>query len=456
MTVIPQARPFVSAPPRWLDHKARRAIHDRLAGLQGGRITVEDFAGTSQLGSGPGARVTLRIRDPRVYRQVAWGGTLAAGEAYIRGQWECDDLLALLRLFVRNLDNPARLDHPLTRIAQWGHRILHRLRGNTKRGSRANIHAHYDLGNEFFGLILDETLAYSSGIFHRQDATLREASLEKFDRACRKLNLQAQDHLLEIGTGWGGLALHAARQYGCRVTTTTISQQQFLVARQKIAEAGLADRVTVIQRDYRELTGQFDKLISIEMVEAVGHEHLDAYFAACGRLLKPQGSMVLQAIIMPERRYEQYLRSVDFIQRYIFPGGCLPAMAAMLTAVGRATDLRFVHSETFGSHYAMTLQEWRRRFHEQLPDVRRLGLADDFIRMWDYYLAYCEAAFEQRAIDVAQLVFAKPGCADDPLQITERAAAARHHVAGKTHEATVRTLGPRRSDRITIAQGEVS
>ena len=252
-----------------------------------------------------------------------------------------------------------------------------------------------------------------------------EASIEKFDRVCRKLDLQTNDEVLEIGSGWGGFAIHAAQKYGCRVTTTTISQEQFTVARERFNAARLASRVTLLQQDYRDLSGQFNKLVSIEMIEAVGHRYLDDYLRQCSQLLKPDGSLVLQAIVMPERGYERYLQSVDFIQRYVFPGGCLPSLGAILASVGRATDLRFVHAEDFAPHYAETLRRWRQAFQSRLQDVRQLGYSDEFIRLWNYYLCYCEAAFEERYIGVLQLQLDKPACRRDPITLSRQASRQR-------------------------------
>jgi cyclopropane-fatty-acyl-phospholipid synthase len=278
------------------------------------------------------------------------------------------------------------------------------------------------LGNDFFQCWLDETWAYSCGIFTSPRATLREASLEKFDRACRKLDLRPDDHLLEIGTGWGGLAIHAAGEYGCRVTSTTISQEQFDLAARRVAAAGLAERVNLLSRDYRDLRGTFDKLISVEMIEAVGHEYLDTYFHKCGELLKPDGSMLLQAIVMPERGYRQYLRSVDFIRRYVFPGGCLPSVASILESVGRTTRMRLVHVEDLAPHYAETLRRWRANLHERLPEIRSLGYSEELLRLWDYYLCYCEAGFEERHVGVVQIVFDNHACRRDPLTVGQNAA----------------------------------
>ncbi len=401
---------------------ARRLLLQKLQQLRGGSIQLTDPCGSATLGRGGDLRTSLQVHNSAFFRHAVLGGSLSVAESYLRGEWDCDDLTALFRIFVRNLDATDQLDRGLSRIAKLVNRLYHRWHANSKSGSRRNIHAHYDLGNEFFRLMLDDTLAYSSGIFLSPTSTLREASLEKMDRICRKLDLRPSDHLLEIGTGWGGLAIHAATQFGCRVTTTTISQQQFEVARQRIAEAGLSDRVTLLLQDYRDLTGQFDKLVSVEMIEAVGHRYFDTYFRKCSELLKPDGTFVLQGIVMPDRRYAQYLKSVDFIQRYIFPGGCLPSMSAMLESTARVTDLRFIHAEDFGTHYAQTLREWRQRFHSRLDEVRELGYPDRFIRMWDYYLSYCEASFDERYTGVVQIQFDKPLCQRDPISVGQRAA----------------------------------
>ena len=373
----------------------------------------------------------MRVHHPRFYRQALWGGDLGVADSYLAGDWDCDDLTALFRLFVRNAATADGMNRLAGWIAGLSARLYHRWHPNHRRGSRRNIEAHYDLGNALFELMLDETMCYSSGIFPAADSTLREASIEKMDRICRKLDLQPGDEVLEIGSGWGGFAMHAAANYGCRVTTTTISQEQYALARKRIEDAGLSDRVTLLNADYRDLQGQFDKLVSIEMIEAVGHKYLDAYFACCSRLLKPEGTMLIQGIVMNDQRYAQYLRSVDFIQRYVFPGGCLPSVGAMVQSVGRATDLRLVHLEDFAPHYARTLSEWRARFLDRLEDVRCLGYTERFIRLWLYYLSYCEAAFAERYIGVVQVQFDKPRCRRDPLAITDRAAAnATEYAAG--------------------------
>jgi len=397
---------------RWLAFRGLRRITD-------GTIGIQDSAANSQFGQESSWHATVRVRDPRFYRQLLLGGSLAASAAFVRGEWECDDLTTLFRILVRNQTAAHGLDGRWSRMSRWIQQVIHRWHANTRAGSRDNIRAHYDLGNEFFRLWLDDTWAYSCGIFPSSAATLRDASLEKFDRVCRKLALRGDDHLLEIGAGWGGLAIHAAERFGCRVTTTTISREQFELANQRIQSAGLGGQISLRFQDYRDLAGQFDKLVSIEMIEAVGHEYLDHYFHQCSKLLKPQGSMLLQAIVMPERGYRQYLRSVDFIRRYIFPGGCLPSIASILDSVGRVSRLRLVHLEDMAPHYAETLRRWRANLQDRLEDVRRLGYPDELVRLWNYYLCYCEAAFEERHVGVVQMVFDNHACRRDPLAIAQ-------------------------------------
>jgi cyclopropane-fatty-acyl-phospholipid synthase len=369
----------------------------------------------------------VRVRDHRFYRQLLLGGSLGAAAAFVRGEWECDDLTALFRILIRNQAAAADLDGPGSRLSRWIYRGIHRWHANTRAGSRENIRAHYDLGNDFFRLWLDDTWAYSCGIFSSGEEALRDASVEKFDRVCRKLALHGDDHLLEIGAGWGGLAIHAAEHFGCRVTTTTISREQLELANQRIQSAGLGSQISLLFQDYRDLAGKFDKLVSIEMIEAVGHQYLDNYFQQCGRLLKPQGSMLLQAIVMPDRGYQNYLRSVDFIRRYIFPGGCLPSVTSILDSVSRVSRLRLVHLEDMAPHYAETLRRWRSNLQNRWEDARRLGYSEEFLRLWKYYLCYCEAAFEERHVSVVQMVFDNHACRRDPLAITQATTEAHRH-----------------------------
>jgi cyclopropane-fatty-acyl-phospholipid synthase len=307
------------------------------------------------------------------------------------------------------------MEKGLARLAAPVNRLLHFLNRNTRRGSRENILVHYDLGNDFYELFLDETLTYSCGIFESEQSSLKEASIAKYDRICRKLKLGRGDHVLEIGTGWGGFAIHAARHYDCRVTTTTISDNQHQLAAERFAAAGLSEKITLLKQDYRDLTGQFDKLVSIEMIEAVGHHYLETFFQVCSRLLKPDGMFLLQAITIRDQVFEKHKRSVDFIKRFIFPGSCIPSITAINYSIARATDLKLVHLEDITPHYARTLREWRRRFFANIDQVRKLGFSESFIRMWEYYLCYCEGGFTERYIGDVQALFAKPLSRTDPL-----------------------------------------
>ncbi len=407
-----------STRPPWNERWLRRAVFQRLAKLERGCVTVVDADGThvfGQVSADFPLRATVTIHAPKAYRLLALRGSIGVGEGYMAGEWSCDDLPTLVRIFVLNQDALLGLEHGLTRLMMPLFRLLYARRDNHRRGSRANIAAHYDLGNEFYRLFLDETLMYSAAIFPTPETGLREASVAKIDRICRKLELHPDDHLLEIGSGWGGFATHAARHYGCRVTTTTISQEQYQLTRDRVRGAGLEDRVTVLCQDYRELRGSFDKLVSIEMIEAVGERHLNTYFRACARLLKPHGMMLLQAITVADQKYKQYRNEVDFIRHYIFPGGFLPSLTAITEILARATDLRVFHLEDIGAHYAITLRHWRERFLSNLDRVRALGFPDTFIRMWEYYLCYCEGGFRERAIGTVQLLLTKPLCRREPL-----------------------------------------
>lgn len=396
--------------PSMLDGLARRIVLRQLAGLREGSLTVTEGEEEYGFGQRDGDSVSAHIcvMDPRFWSEVAFGGSIGGGEAYMHGYWRCDDLVSLVRLLLRNREvldgmegGVARLTAPLQRLFHWVNR-------NTHEGARRNIAAHYDLGNEFFSLWLDESLMYSAAIFERPDMSLRDAQLARLEHICRKLQLSADDHVVEIGTGWGGFALFAAGRYGCRVTTTTISREQYDKARERVAEAGLQDRITLLLEDFRDLDGQYDKLVSIEMIEAIDHGLFEAYFRKCSELLKTDGAMLIQAITIADQRYEEYRRSIDFIQRYIFPGSGLPSSRVMTETVARHTDLRLLHLEDIGLHYATTLNRWRENFFGQLPKVRRMGYSETFIRMWEYYLCYCEGAFLERAISDLQLIFTKP------------------------------------------------
>ena len=393
-----------------LDRALRQRLLATLDGLQGGTVTVRDALGTVTVGEpDAGLAVAMDITDPGFYRALAANGSVGAGEAYMDGLWTCDDLVGLVRLLVRNRDRLDAMETGLARLGGWAMRVLHAFKRNTRSGSQRNIAAHYDLGNDLFKLFLDENLMYSSAIFAEPGESLETAQRRKLERICRKLDLQPTDHLVEIGTGWGGMALYAARNFGCRVTTTTISKEQHALAVARVAEAGLSDKVTVLLEDYRDLQGTYDKLVSIEMIEAIGHQYLDTYLAKCASLLKHDGLALIQAITIEDSRYEQALGSVDFIKRYIFPGSFIPCVSAITASAAQASDLRLVNLEDFGPSYALTLNHWRQRFLSRLDQVRALGYDERFIRMWEFYLAYCEGGFLERSIGVSQLLFARPG-----------------------------------------------
>ncbi len=397
-----------------LDRFLRQRLLDQMATLQGRPLRIIDALGSTELapGSNFARAITIHVGDPGFYRAVAANGSVGAGESYMEGHWTCDDLVGLVQLLVRNRGMLDRMETGWARLGGLAMRGLHALRANTRNGARRNIAAHYDLGNEFFSLFLSEDLMYSSALYAGADDTLEQASARKLDRICEKLRLQPGDQVVEIGTGWGGFALHAARHYGCHVTTTTISREQHALAERRVAEAGLQDRVTLLLEDYRDLQGQYDKLVSIEMIEAIGAPFLDTYFGKLGSLLKPDGHALVQAITIEDHRYESALNSVDFIKRYVFPGSFIPSIAAMLDSKARSTDLALVQLEDFGSSYARTLQAWRQRFMARLPEVRAQGFDERFVRMWEFYLAYCEGGFRERSIGVAQLLMAKPGSRD--------------------------------------------
>jgi cyclopropane-fatty-acyl-phospholipid synthase len=411
-TLLPRAIPGVTPKPHFLDGLAARAVQARLASIRHGRIAVLEGGMRREYG-GPSIRcpleATVHVHDPRFWSELAFGGSIGAGEAYMAGYWSADDLTALVRILLQNREVLDGMETGLARLTEPLQKALHWLNRNTRTGSRRNIAAHYDLGNDFFALFLDRTMMYSCAIFDRPDMTLEEAQQARLDRICAKLELRPTDHLLEIGTGWGGMAIHAARRYGCRVTTTTISRKQYELARERVAAAGLENRVTLLLEDYRDLRGKYDKLVSLEMIESVGHRFFDAYFAQCGRLLKDDGLMLLQAITIADQRYEAACRSVDFIQRHIFPGGALPSVTAMLGSITAHTDMKLVDLADIGPHYAATLRHWRRNFLGNLNEVRALGYPETFIRMWEFYLCYCEGGFEERTVGDVQMVLAKPG-----------------------------------------------
>lgn len=394
----------------------KRGLLRQLAHLRHGQLTLVE-AGERQLFGQPDAhlRAEIQVHDEAFWPMVAGNGSIGAGEAYMQGYWSSPDLTAVIRLFVVNLDVLDGLEGGLARLGRPLLHGLHWLNRNTRRGSRKNIAAHYDLGNALFEQLLDSTMMYSAAMFRSAEDSLEQAQLYKLQRICEKLDLQPDDHLLEIGTGWGSMALYAASHYGCRVTTTTLSREQYEYTRQRIEAQGLQDRITLLLKDYRDLEGQYDKLVSIEMIEAVGHRYLPTYFRQCARLLKDDGLMLLQSITIRDQRYEQAKGSVDFIQRYIFPGGALPSLQVLLENVGRDTDLNLHHMEDFGLHYARTLRLWHDNLRRARHSLEQLGYDEQFYRLWEFYLCYCEGGFLERSIGAAQLLLAKPAARPEPL-----------------------------------------
>jgi cyclopropane-fatty-acyl-phospholipid synthase len=388
---------------------AESVVRSRLAALTTGSLVLRHGTDVARFGPGgadsPKAEIT--VHDGRLFAALALGGHVGAAEAYMDGHWTTPDLTAVIRLFLRNRDALDGLEKGLARLAIPLRALLHKWNQNTRSGARRNIHAHYDLGNEFFAHFLDETMTYSAGLFEGGSRSMKQASEAKYDRICRKLGLHAGLHVIEIGTGWGGFALHAAERYGCRVTTTTISRRQHERATERVRDAGLEDRVEVIMRDYRDLTGTYDRLVSIEMIEAVGHHYFETYFRTCASLLSPDGLAAIQAITIQDRYYEAARKEVDFIKRYVFPGSCIPSVS-VLAGAAASTDLRLVHLDDMTRDYAETLRRWRHRFFERWQGIQSLGFDERFKRLWDFYFSYCEGGFDEAVLGSVQLTFAKP------------------------------------------------
>ncbi len=398
----------------FFDDMAKKQLLKAFNNLTIGCLLIHDGEEVHTFGEINNLDVTAHIiiNHPSAYRDILFGGSIGAGESYMLASWSSSNLVDVIRLMTLNLEFLNKMDLSRSILSRVSTKFYHLLNANTESGSRKNISAHYDLGNDFFKLFLDPTMMYSSAVFSTDNNSLNAASLHKLDIICKKLQLKDSDHLMEIGTGWGGMAIHAAKHYGCRVTTTTISEEQYLYACEAVKREGLEDKITLLLKDYRDLEGEYDKLVSIEMIEAVGHEYYDSYFKKCSDLLKRDGLMLIQAITILDQRYQHAKKSVDFIQRYIFPGGCLPSNEVIAKSVTKQTDLHIVDLHDIGMDYARTLAEWRRRFHACTDEVKSMGFDDVFFRMWDFYLCYCEGGFKERAISAAQILFAKPGARD--------------------------------------------
>ena len=390
---------------------ARSMILQHLGTMQRGQLVIEENGEKTSYGDQSDnveLIAELTIVNADTYSALALNGVIGAGESYMDGHWTSPDLVKVIRFFVVNMQTLDAMDGERTWLSRMGMWLLDRVNRNTIARAQKNISAHYDLGNDFFSLFLDQTMMYSSAVFADENISLFDASNAKLETICQQLKLNADDHLVEIGTGWGGMAIYAAQNYGCRVTTTTISEEQFDFATKRVKDLGLSDKVTVLMQDYRKLTGRYDKLVSIEMIEAVGRQYFSEYFSRCADLLKPDGLMLIQAITIADQRYDQATKAVDFIQRYIFPGGCLPSVNVIGHHVASNTDMMIISLSDIGRDYAITLERWREQFLEKLETVRSQGFDERFIRMWEYYLCYCEGGFRERVISTAQIVMAKP------------------------------------------------
>jgi len=404
----------------WLDNFSRNALLGILTKIKYGHLTLEENGETLSFGEVKGKSdiiAHLSVHHTSFYRQALFGGSIGAGEAYMLKAWGSPDLVQVIRLMALNMEVLQQLDSQWSSLFNFASQVVHRLRPNTINKARKNIAAHYDLGNDFFALFLDKTMLYSAAIYPHANATLEEASLNKMAHICKRLQLTEKDHLLEIGTGWGGMAIFAAKTIGCKVTSATISQEQFKYATEWVKREGLEHKVTILLQDYRLISGQFDKILSIEMIEAVGHEFYSSYFSQCSSLLKKDGLMLIQAITIQDQRFEYARKNTDFIQQYIFPGGCLPSNSVIADHINKDTDLQIIGLEDITFDYAKTLAHWREAFFNNIDQVKKQGFNEAFIRMWDFYLCYCEGGFRERVISTAQFLFAKPYARIEPKQL---------------------------------------
>jgi cyclopropane-fatty-acyl-phospholipid synthase len=392
-----------------MNHLYKKIIHQRLSQIKDAHIIIKDGKSINKYGKPGNLSAKINILDTVFYKNIILGGTIGASESFIRGEWSSPNLTNVIRVLARNTEAQDKLENLFTLLSQPFLKVMHKLNENSVRGSKKNISRHYDLSNDFFSLFLDKNMMYSSAIYKSRKTSLEDASTNKLDVICKKLNLKKTDHVIEIGTGWGGFAIYAAKNYGCKVTTTTISIEQYKFAKQKIKEAGLGKKIKVLLKDYRLLKGQYDKLVSIEMIEAVGYQFYDEYFKIIGQLLKNDGEALIQAITIKDQRYSKAIQSVDFIQKYIFPGSCIPSITAIQNSLTSSTDLVINDIRDIGHHYARTLADWRKRFLKNKLEIRKLGFDDKFLRMWLFYFAYCEGGFEEKVISDIHLHITKPG-----------------------------------------------
>ena len=392
-----------------MNHLYKKIILQRLSQIKDAHIIIKDGKSINKYGKPGNLSAKINILDTVFYKNIILGGTIGASESFIRGEWSSPNLTNVIRVLARNTEAQDKLENLFTLLSQPFLKVMHKLNENSVRGSKKNISRHYDLSNDFFSLFLDKNMMYSSAIYKSRKTSLEDASTNKLDVICKKLNLKKTDHVIEIGTGWGGFAIYAAKNYGCKVTTATISIEQYKFAKQKIKEAGLGKKIKVLLKDYRLLKGQYDKLVSIEMIEAVGYQFYDEYFKIISQLLKNDGEALIQAITIKDQRYSKAIQSVDFIQKYIFPGSCIPSITAIQNSLTSSTDLVINDIRDIGHHYARTLVDWRKRFLKNKQEIRKLGFDDKFLRMWLFYFAYCEGGFEEKVISDIHLHITKPG-----------------------------------------------
>lgn len=392
-----------------MNHLYKKIILQRLSQIKDAHIIIKDGKSINKYGKPGNLSAKINILDTVFYKNIILGGTIGASESFIRGEWSSPNLTNVIRVLARNTEAQDKLENLFTLLSQPFLKVMHKLNENSVRGSKKNISRHYDLSNDFFSLFLDKNMMYSSAIYKSRKTSLEDASTNKLDVICKKLNLKKTDHVIEIGTGWGGFAIYAAKNYGCKVTTATISIEQYKFAKQKIKEAGLGKKIKVLLKDYRLLKGQYDKLVSIEMIEAVGYQFYDEYFKIISQLLKNDGEALIQAITIKDQRYSKAIQSVDFIQKYIFPGSCIPSITAIQNSLTSSTDLVINDIRDIGHHYARTLADWRKRFLKNKQEIRKLGFDDKFLRMWLFYFAYCEGGFEEKVISDIHLHITKPG-----------------------------------------------
>lgn len=386
----------------------RSLVFRLLKNIHHGQIELREKNEKFIFGNDTSLSAVITILSQDFYKKVLFGGSIGAGEAYINKLWEVDNLTNLVRIMVLNMDKLDAMDRGFSYLLKPLYLLNHIRNMNSKNRAKKNILSHYDLGNDMYRSFLDSTMMYSSAIYPKETSSLEEASNYKLQKICEKLQLNPNDHIIEIGSGWGSFAIFAAQNYGCHVTTTTISNAQYSEAAKRIKKAGLEKKITLLKKDYRDLQGNFDKLVSIEMIEAVGHSYLPQFFKKCGKLLKRNGVMLIQAITIQDQKYDRYVRSVDFIQRHIFPGGCLPSNTRMIDLVTRKTDMVVRYLDDFGTDYARTLRDWRNNFYQSYPFLTKRGFDDRFKRLWEFYLSYCEGGFLEKSISVVHLVATKP------------------------------------------------